>query len=394
MDATIKSILVSLIIAFIVSVTATACFDPSDNYSLEVVLSKPGVKYDLGLLDNVRGVVEIGEGHAYVWRSHVYPSEIIVIVSLQQLSLKTDADKYLSIRIEGKAVIVNRTVYIYYMKTSAPKIIDIEEIERTLIEHGWSINTYPGEGYIKTILIKNTSGRTITVPMTISYINGTTVFSAKIKLEHGSDNAIVESLREALEEITGDADITLDKKSLIEQGIEPSRNVTEATLKETLEYELKWLIGLGVIEGLTDDDVEEILSSIREGMAGWNNRLVYLDDGWYPYNRVVGEIPGGVLVKTSTGCGFDIPLELIPGEPPTNTVTGYTSTHVSIPGSDANTHQQEPIDNEYTGSLSVLTTTTNSVIDDYGIWRDHSGKVIIILIVLAIISIIVVYKKE
>ncbi len=351
-----------LILVFATSITSIACFDPSDNYSLEVVLSKPGIKYDLSILDKIQGVVRIGKDYLYIWRSHISPSDIIVVVSLQPLSLKTNAEKYISIRIEGKTIVVNKTINMYYLKTEAAREISIEEIKNVLKEYNWSMNAYSSDNIIKALLLKNTNNTTITVSMIVSYINGKTLFSLTFRLEQSVDNDIVlKNLEEALKKITNNMEVDFTKKTITEQEIRPSPNITEELLKEALEYELKWLISLRVIDGLTSNDIKNILSSIKEGMAGWNSRLVYFNNKWYPYYEVVKEIPGGALVKTSSGCGWNYPLELLPLTPPQAGINN--STVVSPIETTSTTVTQTPYTTQTipnTTSVSTLYTPTTT----------------------------------
>ncbi len=92
---------------FVVLASAAAavwgCYDPSNASSIEVVLNKPGLDYDLAVLDGMDNVARTGG--AYVYRSH-YSGDIVVAVGLQPIVLGRDAPRYLSVRVEaaGKGV--------------------------------------------------------------------------------------------------------------------------------------------------------------------------------------------------------------------------------------------------------------------------------------------------
>ena len=66
----------------------SACFNPADPYAIEVVLNKPGIKYNLEKLAGIEGVSKVSyissAYSAYAYRSH-YDSRLIVVVSEQGL---------------------------------------------------------------------------------------------------------------------------------------------------------------------------------------------------------------------------------------------------------------------------------------------------------------------
>jgi len=103
----------------------------------------------------------------------------------------------------------------------------------------------------------------------------------------------------------------------MEYALENKENIT-MELKNILAYELNWLSDIGVIKGITREDIDSIVSTIRAGFAGWNSRLIYYsDDGkWHPYYELVNNgLIHGVLVK-SIGCRWEIPASLLPDQPP------------------------------------------------------------------------------
>lgn len=65
--------------------------------------------------------------------------------------------------------------------------------------------------------------------------------------------------------------------------VKPLFNITESEIKKTLETELKWLVNIGVIKGLTESDIKSIVSVIKLGNSGWNYRLVWYNGKWVPY---------------------------------------------------------------------------------------------------------------
>ncbi len=97
--------------------------------------------------------------------------------------------------------------------------------------------------------------------------------------------------------------------------------VSKELTKEVLKYELNWLIKLGVIKGLSKDDVKEIISEAKAGLAGWNSRIVYANSEWLPYYKAIKYIPGATMVRA---CLVSIPeanqlFNSLPEKPPKTT---------------------------------------------------------------------------
>ena len=74
---------IALVVLITVSSIAYACYTPADRYAVEVVLNKPGIKYDLARLERMKGVKRIGE-NAYIYRSS-FDERLLVVVSLQSI---------------------------------------------------------------------------------------------------------------------------------------------------------------------------------------------------------------------------------------------------------------------------------------------------------------------
>mgnify|MGYP000067653471 CR=1 FL=1 len=222
----VSILIVALLILPSLSIT-WACFDPTDTYSGEVLLNKPGVSYDFSLFKNIKDIVEIND-NVYIYRSHI-----------------------------GNAVVI---LYIEKCIDGAPAIGD----------RGGAVEYYPG---IRIELLN------ITIEYTFQY----------------------------KDEVTKE-------------------------LKKIFTYELKWLVGIGAINGIGQEDIDSIISTLEAGYAGWNNRLIYYsgDGKWHPYYELVNNgLIYGVLLK-SVGCRWFIPESLVPRQAPeysTSLITSNIYTH-------------------------------------------------------------------
>lgn len=204
---------VAVLIAVLISAPSiNACFDPSDVYSIEVLLNKPGVLLNSTLLEGTPGVFKVDE--CYVYKS---VSNIVVIIYLEEVF------------------------------NGAPLVPGINE--------GEPIEIYPG-----------------------------------IRLE------------------LMDVGLREDQAQINESMV----NYYSDLLKSTLLIELDRLRSAGILMGLSDNDLEEIVKSACMGCAGWNERLVYyINDGtWRRYSElIISGAMRGTLIR-SLGCRFELPEEL------------------------------------------------------------------------------------
>ncbi len=218
--------LITLLVLAVIAMTPSlhACFDPMDTFSGEVLLNKPGITYDLSILDGVEDVVKLDD-NTYMYRSHV--GEAVVIVYLEDL-----------------------------------------------------VNGVPVWGKQEPT----------------SYCIG-----VRVELMN----------------------MSLDQATSVDDIMEYRENAT-LWLRNIMGYELEWLIGIGVVTGLVDSDIDSILSTLESGYAGWNSRLVYYsgDSRWHPYNELVhNNLIQGELLRGSSGCRWFIPEDKVPSEPPKATPT-------------------------------------------------------------------------
>ncbi len=207
------------------STNIEACFDPTDAFSGEVLLNKPGVSYNWSILGNIPYVAKVSN-ITYVYRSHV--GNAIVIL-------------YLDETLDGIPIL-------------GPNNSNIEYYPGVRIEFPW------------------------------------------LKLDN------VNNITKAKENAT-------------------------TLLKEILGYELKWLIRIHVISGITQDDIDNMVSEVKAGYAGWNSRLVYYkgDSSWHPYYELVTKgLINGELLK-SIGCRWEIPQNIVPKRVPDYDIANTTT---------------------------------------------------------------------
>lgn len=352
-----------------------ACFDPSDKYSVEVVLSKPGVVFNKSVLEELRGIVSLsdrrGDHGIYVYRSHVNPENLVVILSFQPLSLREGSDKYPTIRIEGNTILVKVSVRTYKIAVkNYNETVSVEEFKKAAKKQGWDVkgvSICPCGSDISLLLSKNYEGYSLEARATLSNNSRSTSLLLTIRLKDKiNDTMVLLELENIIRETLGyNTSIDISKTTSTEQLVEPaSPSINEESLKKALKTELEWLSSIGAIKGLSNHDIDEIIGSIREGMAGWNERLVYYNGVWEAYSELVDTIPGATLVKSGYGCSWSYPLELLPDKPPlprlSDNPPGIPSTDQTIMPDTDTTSIPEPPTTTTTINHQIGTNTTSS----------------------------------
>jgi len=85
------------------------------------------------------------------------------------------------------------------------------------------------------------------------------------------------------------------------EGGRPLFTVSSEELCRAAKLELSRLAAAKVLEGLKPSDIEKLATACSAGRAGWEWRLVLVNDTWVPYS----EVPGA---KPLLGCRAPLPL--------------------------------------------------------------------------------------
>lgn len=297
-----------------------ACFNPKDKGSIEVVLNKPGIHYDISLLKKTNNIVLVKyslEKEAFLYRSHVNPN-VIVIVSQQSIIPKENAVTYITVRVES---IFNKSTILENICSGPATINDKVTVLKDVAENfGWNVEIANSNNSFKGYLDKNIGYAKARIYLAYLSTNRTHV---EVIIENANSEAKVE-VRNVLEKAFKPP-LTINLKCIAKNYVYEEPLANEKELKNSLKYELKWLIEIGVIKGLDDEAVNEIISSAKIGYAGWNSRLVYYNGKWLPYHEVAEYIPEASLIKSLTSCSWSFHPEELPKEPPPIVVT-YTAT--------------------------------------------------------------------
>ena len=318
--------------------------------AVEVLLNKPGISYNLTILKSLKNVIPVeysGTREAYAYRSH-FNKELTVIVSLQGLKRLEDERYYIAIRLQSPLINITETLYHYSTSIAKEITIDKDYIEKL----GWKIESQAEKGNKQARAVFTRLGKslaknvTATIKITTTYRNKETksTITVTIKAKELKDRYISE-INKVLNYLANTKVSKEEFKRLTNPKFKPKYD--EATLKNALKVELKWLREINVIKRLTDKDIERLVDAMRIGYSGWNSRLVYYNGEWHPYSKVVEDI-GGLLLKVREPIRG---LESLPEEPPK--VRTQTITTIK---------EKKPQWDRYMGLLLALTIATISAI--------------------------------
>jgi len=263
--------------------TISACYNPLDQYSYEVVLNKPGVKF------NIENLIRVGykrSDNVYIKQS--VDSRVNVIASLVSLDeLRLGFGKALSLRFQLKNEYLPARGYlgIFYVKNASTAA---------------TVHAVTGDGV--TYVFSKINGGVNIVAVTFNYRGSLLEFERKV-LDY-----IVHKLRVSEENI--------EMSSLSEISV-PIVDLESIEWSTIVEEELKELISNNIIEGLDISDIEEISKIAKPGLAGWNSRVVYYNGSWIPYY----ETGSSMLLKCTPTSSFTLIPESYGHMPPETTVT-------------------------------------------------------------------------
>jgi len=329
-------------------VSLNACFGgPSDLGAVEVVLNKPGITYNFTALTSLEGVTVVNEGVA-AYRSR-FSDKLIVMVFFDRVSISGNAPKYLVVRIQAPVKLVNATVREYAWETTLMNVsTDLSKLKEAATNLGWVVKaTEHPDGTFTAYLGRDAGNCSITLWVEGKPENeSASTYDLRVSMKGtGERDCIVNTVTTLLKEATGKL-VSVDPKLVKEQHTQQRVEVgaDDTTLKTALAYELKWLESIGVIKGLSDEDIAAILKVAKAGMAGWNSRIVYANNAWLPYNEALKYIPGAALIR---GCG-DITGLLtqanlnVPETQATTTLTTTITQTTVMPQQPPPTKPQEP----------------------------------------------------
>ena len=279
---TLVIVAISALVLVSLAIDSTACIDPSSVYAFEVVLNKPGVVYNLTPLKLMASdkVVRVG--------NDTYMLRYVFTALCHGLPCK--ASQY--------EIDLAVTIYLAKFVGEAPYVegLTIGEQVQYLGIRVEPLAPPPQECFSSASQVRTVTITTwVTVPSTATQITATQIQSTSTTSTSGR-------------ELSTPASPTTTQQ--VDQPVcDAYRNLFNS-MNLVVRDVLRKLMDMGVIKGLTQNDVESIAGVARPGLAGWNNRLVYSSKvgGWMPYSELVARgIIQGALLRGNT-CSYSVEL--------------------------------------------------------------------------------------
>lgn len=258
---------------------------------------------------------------AYIYKSH-YRDDLAVILYEDNIMTKDDKIRgpYLAIRIQPKI----ETKSVPFLRSRITVKLSYRLPNKNPRVEGWEI----GGGEAKNVTIGNKeyayyrirAGYVERSGMLLKHID--IMIFPEFKVEHGnketnedivSSYTVIEIYSEGFDPREMSDEIIKAVKAIIplsneeeeelRKAIEnakveevtrdiPYANFDDRDAKEALKRELEWLLSVGIIKGLTKEDIEEITKLAHPGAAGYNMRILW----WKKWTYMKDAAEGGAYI--------------------------------------------------------------------------------------------------
>uniref|UniRef100_A0A7J2U1H4 Uncharacterized protein n=1 Tax=Ignisphaera aggregans TaxID=334771 RepID=A0A7J2U1H4_9CREN len=376
------------------AVSVNACVDPSSVYAVEVVLNKPGVSYNLSPLEALvgRGVVK-ADNTTYIFKYGLAVKCLGAMSNASSSNLDFVATIYLAKFADEAPYVEGLTPgeIRYYLGI---RIEPASPPPETYTNYSPQILTY-------TTTITAVAEPQILITTTVESTARNTTLNWVVVTKQPQPTIAKPATQSIEQNKTWSGSRTTETECNVYEGL-------GAGIKLVLEDTLRYLIRMSVISGLSEDDVKEIGSIARPGLAGWNNRLIYSQKigAWAPYSDLVGRgLIKGAIMRGNL-CGANIPQNIINVIKSMNTLTNTTlaifyprltpiatrtAELLMITPTATSTYAPTPQPSTYSAPASLNTTNLPTAIPLITVreWRD--GVIVAISIAIGVLTAILTY---
>jgi hypothetical protein len=388
-------VFITVVIVVLASLIPTsACIDPRSLYAVEVVLNKPGVKYNLTMLEQVAGdsIVKV-DNSTYVFKYTIYhyslprwelTSKIDFLVELYEAKFCNNAPFVPGVNDQGEVE--------YYLGV---RVELIAPPNTTVLS---PLNPATTQTIVTTIEVHPPLTTTMTVyspPSTIVRTNETTTEIGGASIVTVS---VIRTPPPTLAVTTSSLSNTFVTTTPYNTQTTDSIKVSPWDYKMALRGVLSFLTSeTGVVVGLSLEDIDRIVQAAEPGKAGWNSRLIYssLLGYWAPYDELINSgVVKGALLRGNT-CGFSISFNIVNTidymKPLLNTTISVYTPHTPSP--------QSTVIYPTVHSTPLTMTTTPSIPVEYPTLTPYRSDYILVTVsiiagVLASLIIYIVISKR
>lgn len=263
--------------------------------SIEVLLNKPGVSYNLEILGNAENVItppaEPPTPDIFIYRSHDFENLAVIVYESSEPGVP-GGGKHLSVRLSPKARKVTLILGYETETFEIPKRYEPHQDGENLpsLEDlqlpGWSISTYEGRGF-------EAKYKEEQVVILSKLLTDPLISTLSIRTKEKIDSETEENILSLLSKVfyLDESDIQGVKGELARmKGVEtvefePVFDFSDDEAGMALKTELMWLSDKGIIKDLSENDIWEIFEKVKIGYAGVNDRLIYKDGKWISYRE-------------------------------------------------------------------------------------------------------------
>lgn len=259
--------------------------NPYNPISVEVLLNKPSVNYDIGILENAKNVERIGQS-SFLYRSHDFEDLAVIVYKACGIGVPGE-EEHLSVRLQPEArkvteITACRTTFEilkrYEPHQNGENLSSVEELNIP----GWNISGCGGKG-----IEAEYKGRKVMV-LSKKADPFVPISTLSIRVKEKIDSETEENILNLLSLIfyLDESDIQRVKEELSNMSeeestrFEPVFKFGDEEAKTALKTELAWLSEKEIIKGLSEEDIHSIYESVKLGYAGVNSRLIYKDGEW------------------------------------------------------------------------------------------------------------------
>lgn len=331
-----KQLLAVLIVASVITIALyvlssvapiSTCVSIYDNYAYEIVLNKPGIKYNMNLLlkEYVR------QENYYVKISDIDKRIQIIISEMNLEDLNLGLGKALDLRFQIRSEFLPKPAYMIVFRIEG--VISNLKPEYSIISNNSTVYIYRyDKNYIDITILK------INPKMPIDdFVN---------KSREEAANAFNVPLE----------NVIMLKREYVRISI---ADINDISWYDVVFHELNNLVVSGAIKNLSSSDIEYLSAMASPGFAGWNSRIVF-EGNWKPYYetsnpKLLRCVIDSYFVNTVEGKNIAIPKFTSTPAPLATSIAQTTTTTGTMEIST-----QEPL-KEDTGTFETATYRTRFI---------------------------------
>jgi hypothetical protein len=279
-------VVIALACVFGFSNVSAQCYHPIGFYASQVLLSKPGVSFDLSQLNATEGVI-VSERGDILYRSHYHDD---IAIRLTNFTFLGESGLDIRLQLPTKEV-QTETPYLELELNQTVKVLDLELMGGRNSNWILDLDYRPNPSGGPPIQVSNLTNSNLKV--TLMPYQNETYPDTYLRIEVSNTTIINDQNRTSLSNIfdaigypvsfeTLTKDLQFTEKILVTKDLESALDIVlkEFEWTEAMKTELEWLTKNRVIRGLTGQDIETISELAPYAWGEHRYKTRYYKDGW------------------------------------------------------------------------------------------------------------------